>query len=59
MHGGSEGPKVVPRVKSDPAVYHPRLDLTDLCMEMIKDINDAQVPTGQEIEQRFVEHVNL
>jgi hypothetical protein len=41
---------VVPRVKSDPAVYYPELDLTNLCMEIVKDINDTQVPTEQEIE---------
>jgi hypothetical protein len=36
--------------------YYPRLDFTNKYLELMKKI-DAQVPTGREIEQRFVEQV--
>jgi hypothetical protein len=36
--------------------YYPRLDFTTLHLGTIEDI-DAQVPTGREIKQPFVEHV--
>jgi hypothetical protein len=34
--------------------YYPRLDFTHEYLDLMKKI-DAQVPTGREIEQRFVE----
>jgi hypothetical protein len=37
--------------------YYPRLDFTKEYLDLMKKI-DAQVPTGREIEQRFVEQVH-